>query len=368
MQTNPQVLARLAALIATAAAVTPPVAAQSKPDSTQQSAQGPLTPSNCPNVTYQWYAAGTVPAGYYKANADGNCYAIPSCTYGWDSSAQTCASASSPAPAPTPVPAPPPAPTPAPASMAPTVALSLPSAAQAEGSASASWSVSGAPAPTAVSIGCYPAAGGALLASWASPLPPTSASLMIPDAMVGNDVCVASVSTSAGIATSTPTPMNVSCPSGKAWDVATRSCSTAPKNDLGFGSTTAGWSWITQVAGKTGSISLTLRSTGGWNIQASGMPQARLYGGASSGTWTNTPGVSYEYKINSYTASGFPGNASPTAATGWTPITNSTVATCSVTSQGQVTCDAHWSLSVRQVGTASPVSTVDIELDTENGD
>lgn len=72
------------------------VHAQLKPDSTQVTAQGPLTPSNCPNITTQWYASGSVPAGYYKSNADGNCYPIPACPSNqvWNKASQVCACSS----------------------------------------------------------------------------------------------------------------------------------------------------------------------------------------------------------------------------------------------------------------------------------
>ncbi|WP_343606437.1 hypothetical protein [Roseateles sp.] len=64
-----------------------------KPDSTQLTAQPPLQPSHCPNLVMQWYAAGSVPAGYYKANSDGNCYPIPSCPSNqvWNGGSQVCA-------------------------------------------------------------------------------------------------------------------------------------------------------------------------------------------------------------------------------------------------------------------------------------
>lgn len=64
-----------------------------KPDSTQLTPAPPLQPSNCPNITWQWYAAGSVPAGYYKANSDGNCYPIPSCSSNqeWSGGSQVCA-------------------------------------------------------------------------------------------------------------------------------------------------------------------------------------------------------------------------------------------------------------------------------------
>lgn len=64
-----------------------------KPDSTQVSASPPLTPSNCRNITWQWYASGSVPTGYYKANSDGNCYPIPTCPSNqvWNDGSQVCA-------------------------------------------------------------------------------------------------------------------------------------------------------------------------------------------------------------------------------------------------------------------------------------
>jgi len=71
----------------------PPAQAQaSKADSSLASPQGPLAPSNCPNITTQWYASGSVPSGYYKSNSDGNCYPIPACASNqvWSGASQTC--------------------------------------------------------------------------------------------------------------------------------------------------------------------------------------------------------------------------------------------------------------------------------------
>lgn len=96
-------------LVATSlGAISPSLAQQSKPDSTQATAVGALPPSNCPNIQTQWYATGLVPSGYYKQSAPPySCLPIPACTSNqvfststescgcpagtsWDSSYSTC--------------------------------------------------------------------------------------------------------------------------------------------------------------------------------------------------------------------------------------------------------------------------------------
>lgn len=70
-------------------------ASMSQPiDSTSINRAAALTPSNCANITTQWYAAGQIPSGYYKSNADSQCYPIPSCAGGtaWNGSSQACLS------------------------------------------------------------------------------------------------------------------------------------------------------------------------------------------------------------------------------------------------------------------------------------
>lgn len=68
-------------------------------DSADIPAPNAVVASNCPNIDTQWYAAGVVPAGYYKSigasgHTAGYCYPISSCPAGtaWSGATESCQS------------------------------------------------------------------------------------------------------------------------------------------------------------------------------------------------------------------------------------------------------------------------------------
>ena len=91
-----------------------------------------------------------------------------------------------------------------------------------------------------------------------------------------------------------------------------------------------------------------------------------------TGTWTTDTTSTYEYQVSTVQlASAIPSNVSPSAgSSAWTTIGagGAKLAQVGIASQGQVFADAKFSISVRKVGTTTPMQTFVVELDTENGD
>jgi len=89
----------------------------------------------------------------------------------------------------------------------------------------------------------------------------------------------------------------------------------------------------------------------------------------SSGTWTSDSSKSYEYTLT--LAQNILGNVNTvtptTTITSWTALSN--IALISKTpGAGTPEGDGKWAINIRQVGTTSPVLTINVELDTANGD
>jgi hypothetical protein len=97
-------------------------------------------------------------------------------------------------------------------------------------------------------------------------------------------------------------------------------------------------------------------SAGSWWLQVYDYDSA---GNTSTGTWTSTPSLSYEYRVTSSTGSP---NRYPTAATGWASIptgTNITLCSCYAYAGSTPSSDyqsATFTIEVRKVGTTTPVA------------
>lgn len=159
-----------------------------KPDSVQATGAAALPPSACPNLTDDWYA--TVPSGYFRAAADGNCYADTSCTYGVNAARNACV-----------------------VGTVPSVTLSMPAGTYSRTNFNVSWNANGTPMPTGATISCYNGAW-AMVASWNVGGASGTTALYASDSMVGAMNCRASASNAVGTGYSAFVSFVVSCPPG----------------------------------------------------------------------------------------------------------------------------------------------------------
>jgi hypothetical protein len=124
-----------------------------------------------------------------------------------------------------------------------------------------------------------------------------------------------------------------------------------------------GYYQMTTSTGAATSCVLQYRNDGVWTTSlGSGNP--------TSGTWTTTPGVAYEYRITAISAA-TSGNLSPTAAsapTAWAALSASitTIARAYTNAGAPNPADATFYIEVRKVGTTSPVMSSSISLVADN--
>lgn len=116
------------------------------------------------------------------------------------------------------------------------------------------------------------------------------------------------------------------------------------------------------TSSSTASIFLELHNDGTWQVLGSG---ASGPGSPGSGTWTTTPGTTYEYRISTISASSVSpsgaGSIVPSSApTSWSTITSTVVAFAvnalsTASPPGPGTCSASFTIDFRKVGDVTPV-------------
>lgn len=145
---------------------------------------------------------------------------------------------------------------------------------------------------------------------------------------------------------------------------------SAPPNPLATSAGTAtSYGFFTTKAGAAGSQVFQLRSDGSWSVARSGLTGGTTTkrGTPLSGTWTSNGALAYEYTLTNITKFGT-GTVSPTAAVStWTTLSNIAL-TASTPGGGVPEAEGTWTISIRQKLTTSPVLTINIDLDTANGD
>lgn len=108
-------------------------------------------------------------------------------------------------------------------------------------------------------------------------------------------------------------------------------------------------------------IGLNYNSNGSWVVQASGGNQT---GSPTSGSWTDTPSSTYEFRITN--VNNIQGSPEPSGPTGWFTIAGGTnICTCTAASQGPGdfgNTDAIFDIEVRVVGQTVPLQSSSIRL------
>lgn len=128
------------------------------------------------------------------------------------------------------------------------------------------------------------------------------------------------------------------------------------------------YGYFTTKLSAAGSQTFVINTDGTWAVQRSGFQanSPRSTGSPTSGTWTSDATKAYEYTITQ--ASYGMGSVTPTTTTlTWTTMTNLSFHS-GTTGGGIPEGDGKWTINIRQKGTTSPVLTINIELDTANGD
>ena len=115
--------------------------------------------------------------------------------------------------------------------------------------------------------------------------------------------------------------------------------------------------------GASSSCYLTYSSSGSWGVGFTGPGTSS--GAPTSGTWTNTPGSTYEYRISAIAnAVQSNGSLSPASApTGWTTISSNTIASATTAlGSGVSTVEGIFTIEVRAVANPGVVMTSTIIL------
>ncbi len=131
-----------------------------------------------------------------------------------------------------------------------------------------------------------------------------------------------------------------------------------------------GYSNVLATASGVMNLSLVYHNNGTWNVNHSTVAGNNYVGTPTSGTWTSTPGISYEYKVtvvNITIDSGSPTSQTPNAPQGsWTSIGTSATILFISAGAGNATVEVTYTFDVRQIGTTTPVKTTTIEFYVEN--
>jgi hypothetical protein len=129
------------------------------------------------------------------------------------------------------------------------------------------------------------------------------------------------------------------------------------------------YSYSSTRPGATGTQSFIIWASGTWAVTRAGFNPSRSFGTPTSGTWTSDGSLAYEYTITRADNQANPNTIFPdTTTTTWTPLTNSLSLTARTPGAGVPEGWGAWTVNLRQRGTISPVLTIDVELETANGD
>jgi len=129
------------------------------------------------------------------------------------------------------------------------------------------------------------------------------------------------------------------------------------------------YGYFTPRLSASGSQTFQIRSDGTWSLARSGFSSVGLQatGSPTSGIWTSDPSLAYEYTITVSNWAGI-GTVSPkTTQSTWTTLSNISLV-ASTPGGGVPEAEGMWIVNIRQKGTTSPVLTINIDLDTANGD